>query len=628
MRRFVRRYIYWMLGTVLLGILCIYGLKETTFSELYFYFATNDETVQIFPYQAENGDCYVFLPSYVEMEDVHVGLSFGTQAALDDKNLAEGMDCGNFAVGEAYELSVNHSLKGTLQFQKSGNVATLFLNTGSGDMEHIHSDQANTEVTTATLVGADGQLAYYSDEAYLKGRGNATWNYEKKPYVLKLAEATDLLNMGAASDWILLANAADATNLRNKLVFDLAKQVDMAWSPDCAYVDVYLNGNYNGLYLLTEKVQSGLNRLELDVTEGDFLCKVDRISRWDTLENPMMSAHGRVIEISEPEYVSDEEKGKIADRIGEMERIIFSAGNIFQETQFHAQSWVYRYLIDEISGNIDSDFASSYFYSQNGVIYAGPVWDYDMTFGNSVRNYNPRTFVARTYYKSLSNVSSYYDALYHNPFFYQQMTQVYQEEFLPLLEALVDGQIQEMAGAISAASNMNRIRWNSMFEQLQIHGNIILLSEEAFIQYLEERVEFLNDAWINGQEYCIVQFELEPNQYLINAAIRKNDSLDTIASELPEGQWFDHRTGATVDYTQKVTQDMVLVKQIPTNGTPAQSDTVDTVQETGIATVYYVVIASILLLVMMCISMTGFEIYCRKTRRRDGHEGDGTKISP
>ena len=102
----------------------------------------------------------------------------------------------------------------------------------------------------------------------IKGRGNSTWFSNKRPYSLKLSAESDLLGMGQASKWVLLANSQDPTNLNNKLVMDLASRVSSQWAPECQWVDLYLNGQYNGLYLLTEKVESHSNRLSIDTFGG------------------------------------------------------------------------------------------------------------------------------------------------------------------------------------------------------------------------------------------------------------------------------------------------------------------------------------------------------------------------
>ena len=124
-------------------------------------------------------------------------------------------------------------------------------------------DQNHKERAAITLYTADGQVDYQGTETdMIRGRGNSSWNYEKKPYNLYLYQPASLLEMDEASEWALIANANDDTNLRNQLVYDFADQISPhpGWSPENEYVDLFLNGEYAGLYLLCEKVQNAAYR--------------------------------------------------------------------------------------------------------------------------------------------------------------------------------------------------------------------------------------------------------------------------------------------------------------------------------------------------------------------------------
>ena len=111
----------------------------------------------------------------------------------------------------------------------------------------------------------------------IRGRGNATWLWEKKPYSLTLSKSADLLGMGAAKEWILLTNAPDPTHLRNKIAYDLAAEVGLLYSPESNWVDLYLNGEYTGLYLLTERNE--IHPQRIPAGNGTFLVSMELESR-------------------------------------------------------------------------------------------------------------------------------------------------------------------------------------------------------------------------------------------------------------------------------------------------------------------------------------------------------------
>lgn len=112
---------------------------------------------------------------------------------------------------------------------------------------------------------ADGSITYNGSLTQLKGRGNATYSseYRKKPYQLKLSQKVSLSGMGKGKTWILLANATDTTLLRNQVTYQLARAMGLPYSVDCRQMELYVNGEYRGLYLLTEKIQISKSRVNI-----------------------------------------------------------------------------------------------------------------------------------------------------------------------------------------------------------------------------------------------------------------------------------------------------------------------------------------------------------------------------
>ena len=556
--KMLQKNIYGIVGTVVLAIVVLYGVLTATVPQLRFSISSDGETREISVYKAEDGNSYVFLPSYANMEDVRVIMSPGQRISLGGINLSNGMTCENFMPETGYSLKINDRQKAVLWFYQSANVATMYLDTATGSMRRIHEDKNYEENASFTLYTADGKLNYLCEGDTLKGRGNATWGYEKRPYTLKLSSDANLLDMGTATNWILLANAMDETNLNNYLVCDLASRVGLSWVPECQYVDVYLNGEYNGLYLLAEKVEVGVNRLNIDSTTGDFLCKFDLNERWNTLRNPFLTNSERTVELSYPEELSQSDYNNVLAQVNHLEQVILSDADLNAEEIIDPDSWVRRYLIDEISGNIDSDLASSYFYFSDGVCYAGPIWDYDMTLGNNTRNQNPNAFIAKNAQKAAMYASPYYGALYDNESFYNRMIEIYRSEFLPLLQQMLDAGIQNIAQSINKATQMNSIRWRPMFDTLQSRQPGTVNNTEDLIDYLDCRVTFLSSAWLDNLDYCTMQFELTPGEPYWNISIPKGSLLETSYLDLESTVWIDASTQEPCDFSQPIVTDLIL----------------------------------------------------------------------
>ena len=125
------------------------------------------------------------------------------------------------------------------------------------------------------------------------------------------------------------------------------------------------------------------------------------------MQYAFQSGMGRVIEICSDDTLSAEELSRITDLVNLLEENICTENNLASCNTLDLDTWVRRYLIDEISGNIDSDLTSSYFYYSDGKFFAGPVWDYDMAFGNHYRNQEANAFIAKNASKRSTQHSPY-----------------------------------------------------------------------------------------------------------------------------------------------------------------------------------------------------------------------------
>lgn len=575
-----KRYCFLLAFTLLLtavGLLAGHLLSPSV-ETLTFSVSSQGQTFDIKPFIDTDGTYYVFLPSYCAVEDV----KFVSRASLsiDGVPIEEGSTVAQFELQTVYPMQLGDE-KTWISFYQADDMATMHISTRSGSMDHIHGDKAHKENVSVVLFDEDGQVDHIGQTAELKGRGNATWACRKKPYSLTLSAAENLFGMGSGEKWILLANALDESNLHNYLAFELSRQTDLGWTPQCAYVELYLNGEYNGLYLLTERVEVGQERLPINLGAGDLLGAVEPNMREAVLESPILTRHGRVIELCEPEILSTEERARAETLVGELEDAILTAPDGAFPALLDMDSWAKRYLIDEICANVDADLASSYFYYTQGRFFAGPVWDYDMSFGNQPTNENAAAFVAKNAMRSQRFATPYDTVLLENEAFYACVTELYRERFLPVLQALLSDGIPEAAEEIRVASQMNSLRWKEMFEK----NPFSMTSAEGICAYLEERVNFLNSAWIDGVDFCTVQFELVPNggacwatqvvrgEYLEPDVISLREEfsyLDLGGVHAADTVWRDLYTGEIFDITAPVTEDLFLVQEQPPQETTEQ----------------------------------------------------------
>lgn len=218
----------------------------------------------------------------------------------------------------------------------------------------------------------------------IRGRGNSTWNQEKKPYRFRLDSAASVLGLPADRDWVLLANYFDRSHLRNAAAFEIAARTGLAWTPSTRHVNLTLNGKPLGLYVLTEHVRVTPSRVQL--AEGGVFAEVDE--RLEANAEPgFRTPHGTALVLKEPEDVSDPRGVAFKAWVEIFEDSLYgrSGDPDAWRTMIDQESFADWYLVNELFKNVDADFFSSVFMTWDpaggGLLTLGPVWDFDLSAG-------------------------------------------------------------------------------------------------------------------------------------------------------------------------------------------------------------------------------------------------------
>ena len=212
----------------------------------------------------------------------------------------------------------------------------------------------------------------------IRGRGNWTWNQNKKPYQIKVEKKLDLLGMGKAKKWVLLANVMDASLLRNQLFYDLANDIGLAYSPKIQPVDLFVNGEYKGSYSLATKPEVDESRVNIDENK-DFLLEFDHYAYNETYT--FTTRRGHPVTLHNQEDM--ESVYEIEDTINYIEELIYDRSSNDYADYIDIESWAKYYWVQDLSRNNDTLIGSSYIYyvAEEKKLYAGPIWDMDNTLG-------------------------------------------------------------------------------------------------------------------------------------------------------------------------------------------------------------------------------------------------------
>ena len=274
---------------------------------------------------------------------------------------------------------------------------------------------------------------------YIRGRGNSTWSAEiaKKPYRFKLAKKADLFGMGKNAHYVLLANRFDNSLVRNRMTYWLtgANGMNMEFSPQCVPVDVVLNGEYYGSYLLAENIRIDKNRVDIDSLEeqdtelpeisGGYLLAMNPDDDED-FRSVFTTERGLRFVNDSPDFVDYEneaQKQYIRSYLQMTEDAIFGDGFKTQDGVGYAEymdldSAVDYWWLQELSTNGDAYATdSTYLYKKrDGKLFWGPPWDFDYVAWGDLQE--PGYFRI----ESFDNTHTpWFDRLFDDPIFVQKL---------------------------------------------------------------------------------------------------------------------------------------------------------------------------------------------------------------
>jgi len=252
------------------------------------------------------------------------------------------------------------------------------------------SDTAGLYITVDREPGEDYMMAEITAEwgsnksvapAEIKLRGNSSKESEKKAYTIKYEEEISLMGMDAGRKWALVSNPFDKSLLRPAVGFAYAHMLDLEYTSDIRLCNVWLNDRYMGVYTAMEPVEAGDGKVEIDPDDGDFLLERN-MGRYEEDQCYIDSPSGIRFEFNEPEGPSDQQVRQCYALLAAAEDAIFSGNHSEYEKYIDVDSFVDFYIFNEMIKDIDFGEYSTRYYFKDGIMYAGPPWDLDLTQGN------------------------------------------------------------------------------------------------------------------------------------------------------------------------------------------------------------------------------------------------------
>ena len=287
----------------------------------------------------------------------------------------------------------------------SGRIPVLRISTGAGSYNANTIKKDYHIPATMTIEDPDrlySSIALETVETEIKGRGNTTWGFDKKPYKLKLGKKKNLLGMSHSKHFVLLANHNDKTLLRNNVAFKLSEVAGMMWAPRWVPVEVYIDNSFRGQYMLTEHVRAAEDRIEVDIAEageveGGYLFCIDYKEQdqgtpgWLQLPKDSDGNNRMYFAFTEPE---DPTSGQIAwakNYVGRVQTEINKATTTSVgycdalAGLIDVSSFIQYFFVQEITKNVDGNMRLStpVALPRGGKLFFPCVWDFDLALGGS-----------------------------------------------------------------------------------------------------------------------------------------------------------------------------------------------------------------------------------------------------
>ena len=465
-----------------------------------------------------DGKYYFYLPAGSDLSDVETRFVSTNAVYVGEKKLGYGKKTDAFVGGGEFTLTSGGKEYQVVIFS-SDNIPAMFIETESGSLDAIHADKSHKEKGTISVVEG-GTVTVDAKLSSIKGRGNSTWALPKKPYNIKFEKKTDLFGMGKAKKWSLLASYYDLSYLRNTFTFDFSDEIGLYYSSKSKHVDLYINGEYQGNYVVCESVEVGSTRVDItdleelnekankdldieslslagdrtgsapgsvkyvdipnnpeDIT-GGYLLEFDFKDRYIPEVSGFVTNHGQPVVLKSPEYASKAQVEYISSLWQEFEDALYSENGTNSLGKHYTdyidlESFANMYVVEELSMDIDAGLSSCYFYkdAKTDKIVASPVWDFDLAYGSMNTNkfgvwINDASgwYAGAGYIGAGENVTgkafeTIFGMLFKHEDFRQATRKAWKENAMPNLGEEKIASLRSLASEIKASAVMDLFFW-------------------------------------------------------------------------------------------------------------------------------------------------------------------------
>lgn len=339
-------------------------------------------------------------------------------------------------------------------------------------------------------------------------RGNSTHEMPKKSYKIKFDNKQYMFSDYKEKDWVLLANHADQSLIRNALAFQMASQLGMDFVPLVKFVNLFINGEYQGNYLLTDQVEVTNDRVDITekepVMDTGYLLEFDKklyASDFVTDEN-FFIIDGIPFVIKTPdkndETYLDVQHYFIEDYMRQVFDVLKAQGDYHE--YIDETSFIDWYIINELFKNVDSGYSSVFYYKDaQGLLKMGPVWDFDLSIGN-YGHLEVESRGAEGWYTSRQDKNVLFYYLMQNTTFRTALKTRWQAVYESIILGLLDS-VYPTADSITKSRYDNFLKWQVIGIEDKWYTTPEILERDTYQKQVQFLVLFLSTRieWMNQQ---------------------------------------------------------------------------------------------------------------------------------
>lgn len=342
----------------------------------------------------------------------------------------------------------------------------------------------------------------------IRGRGNWTWrSFDKKPYKVKLGEGRKLLGMNSNKHWALLSHPDDPTGFyRNTLGFEVSRMIGMPYTPESRPVELVLNGEYYGLYFMTETIRVGKNRLNIEgekdneiddskVGRGGWLVEFDNYEDEHQIKIDVTDTYLKrfFVTYHTPEELSPQQYTYLTNQFQTIKDAIFNHDEDVLWNIVDIESLAKYIIIAEVLTHQEAFVGSCYLWKDAGEVKwkFGPVWD----FGSSIwEYYRGHTWEDNYFGKTILT------ELIQMPQLIDKIRQIW-PDFYGVAYPHIDNYIEVFANEINTAVAKDAQKWPNLFSSTYTKGDVFERAEFTK-KSMKTRIEWLNNQWGQTTNMC------------------------------------------------------------------------------------------------------------------------------